>query len=335
MNCGKVKEHLSEYIDESLEAATKALVEEHLSACKDCQQEVASLRMLINDLGSMETVVPPKDFLDQLHKRMERRSWFSKILYTLSIPMRAKLPMKFAGAVVVVVLAFTIFLIQKEQYGTKMTPLMQEPIQSESSPRKMAKAPLETGVQEEANSTGVVREKAKPKPQVVPVFAQRDEAKHLEDSGVKKIAPVETRADHTSRKGTPIELSLVIERVQPTDSLRVTSDMEASQARETKVKRTLTAVQAVPTPHVERDRGIEQLLPRLTEIVERAGGKVVSVEYAGETHTPEFVHVEVPAKQISIFQNDLQALGELHGLTIGPTGEDEEVFPIRIRLLTP
>ena len=335
MNCRKVREHLSEYIDESLKATTKALVEEHLSACKDCRQEVVSLRMLIKDLGSMETVAPPKDFLGQLHKRMERRSWFSKILYTLSIPMRVKLPMKFAGAVVVAVLAFTIFQSQKDQYGTKMAPLVQEPTQSDSSPHKMAKAPLGTGVQEEVYSTGVVREKAKPKPQAVQAVAQKDEARRLPDNAVKKVAHVETKAYHPSRKGAPIELSLVIEREQPTDIFGATSEMETPQARETKMRRTLTMGEAVPTTQLERDKSIDHLLPQLREVIERAGGELISVEYEEGTHIPESVHVEIPARQIGIFQKDLQALGELHGLPISPTGEDKEILPIQIRLLTP
>ena len=93
--------------------------------------------------------------------------------------------------------------------------------------------------------------------------------------------------------------------------------------------------EAVPTTQLETDIGIEHLLPRLREVIERAGGKVVSVEYEAGTHVLESVHAEIPAKQIGIFQNDLQTLGELHGLPIGATGKAKEVLPIRIRLATP
>ena len=83
MNCDDVKELLSEYVDETLDAKPKALVEKHLSTCKGCQQEVVSLRALISDLGSMESIAPPKDFLDQFHKRMEQCSWFSRVFRNL------------------------------------------------------------------------------------------------------------------------------------------------------------------------------------------------------------------------------------------------------------
>jgi hypothetical protein len=336
MNCGRVRKHLSEYIDESLEATTKALVEEHLSVCEDCQKEVASLRMLIDDLGSIESVAPPKDFLDQLHKRMERRSWFSKILDTLSIPMRAKLPMKLAGAVVMAVLVFIIFQVQKDQYGTRMPSSVQEPIQSESSPPRLVKPPLETGVQEEADNTEIAWERVKPKLQTgAQAVAQKDEAIGLPDNAVKRIAHVGKKADHSLQKGCLIELSLVIKGKQQTDIIRAASDVEAPQAQETKMKRRLTMGEPVPATQLERDRSIEHLFPRLREVTERAGGEVVSVEYEEGTNIPESVRVEIPAKQIGIFQNDLQALGELHGTPIGPTEEGEEVLPIRIRLVTP
>lgn len=430
MDCSHVREHLSDYIDEGLEAKTKALVEEHLSECKDCQQEVASLRMLIKDLGCMETVAPPKDFLDQLHRRIERRFRFSKIVDMLSFPLRAKLPMKFAGAAVMAILVFTIIQIQRDQHSTRIIPPMQEPIRSESFPPKMAKAPLERSVQEEAFSSGALREKAKSKPQAMQVIVEETKTKRLPDNGVNKIAHVETRADHPSRKeastgltlaktassvqesiqsessplktakapsesgmqeeadstgvvwerarpksqtgmqtilqkdeakslsdnavrrtthtetkadhpsqkGDLIELSLVIERERQPDIIRAASDMEAPQAQETKVRRRLTMGEPVPTTQLEREKretSIEQLLPRLSEVTERAGGEVVSVEYEEETHIPESMRVEIPAEQIGIFQNDLQTLGTLHGAPIVPTGEDNEILPIRIRLLTP
>jgi hypothetical protein len=373
--------------------------------------------MLIDDLGSMETVAPPKDFLEQLHRRMERRSWFSQFLYTLTLPMRVKLPMKLAGAVVMVVLVLTIFRIQEDQYGKKITPLVQETTRSEPSPQRVAKAPLdadvqeetysfrvvrekakqttqtvrvvaqkneaelppnnaakemalmetadhpsregdsverslkkaappvkksarsestpprmadvplETGMQKEADDTGSVWERVKPKPQTIQIVAQKDEAMSLPDNAVKKITHVETKADDFSRKEAPIELSLVIEGMQSTHTLESTSDMEAPRARETRERIGLTIEGAAPTTQL--------LLPRLREIIERSGGEVVSEKYEEGTPIPEFVYVEIPAEQISMFQNDLQALGELHGTPIDHTGEGNGVLLIQIRLITP
>jgi hypothetical protein len=110
--------------------------------------------------------------------------------------------------------------------------------------------------------------------------------------------------------------------------------MEIPQAQEMKVKRTLTMGESISADQQEGDETMNQLPPRLREVIKRAGGEVVSVEYEEGTHILKFINVEIPSEQIGMFKNDLQTLGELHGTPISSIGE-EEVFPIRIRLLTP
>jgi hypothetical protein len=207
-----------------------------------------------------------------------------------------------------------------ELSSTKTAPLMQEAAQSESS-----KAPLESVIQEEADNTTVVWEREKQKSQAVQVAAEGPEAERFQEKDVKKIFHVESKASGSSRKGTPIEVSLVIRREQQPDIIGAASDTETPQVQETKIRERL----------MEREQSIDHLLPRLREVIERAGGEVVSVEYEEGTHIPQSVRVEIPAEKIDMLQNDLKELGELHGSLSGPTGEVMEILPIRIRLLTP
>jgi predicted anti-sigma-YlaC factor YlaD len=51
MECAKIKDLLSEYIDGTLDAQPKALIDEHLLACPKCNEELASLKTLIRELG--------------------------------------------------------------------------------------------------------------------------------------------------------------------------------------------------------------------------------------------------------------------------------------------
>jgi len=371
MNCRKIREHLSEYIDESLEEKTKAFVEEHLSACKDCRQEVASLRTLINDLGSMEPVAPPKDFLDQFHKRMEQRSWFLRALRNLLSSLQVKLPMKFAGAAIMAILVFAIIQVQQDDYGTKMAPLSREKKVVEKGdrgglksvpeeeayntqlaqravkaepPPKMAEAPggyekdvtvAPGGVahdQDDKVRLAQETEKAKSKPSATrydEMIVEKDETENLVGDGLKEGTYQGISMESAREKRAPIELSFVMKKVKSTEVFRTTSDTEAPQAQETKMRRTLT----VPTTQLERDRNIDDLLPKLREIIERAGGEVVSVEYEEGTHIPESVHVEIPAKQFDAFHNDLKDLGDLQAMPISLVGEEKEILPIRIRLL--
>ncbi len=70
MECAEIKQHLSGYLDGVLDAQTIAIVDEHLSACKGCKQELESLHSLVKELGAMGPVKAPDDFLEKFHERL-------------------------------------------------------------------------------------------------------------------------------------------------------------------------------------------------------------------------------------------------------------------------
>ncbi|MBE9571865.1 MAG: zf-HC2 domain-containing protein, partial [Proteobacteria bacterium] len=115
MECAKIKDLLSEYIDGTLDAQTKALIDEHLLACPKCNEELASLKTLIRELGSVESFKAPDDFLEKLHERLEPRVSFRKIMRILFVPGRIKIPLEFATATVMAVLIFSILYIQQPE----------------------------------------------------------------------------------------------------------------------------------------------------------------------------------------------------------------------------
>jgi len=65
MECAGVKKLLSEYIDGSLDAQAGAAVKDHVSTCKGCKEELASLSAMVEALGSLEPVKAPADFLEK------------------------------------------------------------------------------------------------------------------------------------------------------------------------------------------------------------------------------------------------------------------------------
>ena len=93
MDCSEIRMLLSEYLDDALDEKAKARVDEHLRTCAACQKELDSLKALVKGIGSLESVKAPADFLDQLHKRMERRSKISEIWEWLFYPLRVKIPL--------------------------------------------------------------------------------------------------------------------------------------------------------------------------------------------------------------------------------------------------
>ncbi len=75
LSCGDVLEVLSDYIDNAIEPATRARVEEHLRGCDWCErfggrfsEVVETLR---KQLGTPEPL--PKDVAQRLRERLRRR----------------------------------------------------------------------------------------------------------------------------------------------------------------------------------------------------------------------------------------------------------------------
>ena len=127
-DCSEIRNSLSEYLDDALDAKAKALADEHLRTCSACREELDSLKALVKGVGSLESVKAPADFLDQLHKRMERPSKISKIREWLFYPLRVKIPLQLAGAAVMAIIIFSIL------------PLQQPSLKLPSKPEQVKKA---------------------------------------------------------------------------------------------------------------------------------------------------------------------------------------------------
>jgi hypothetical protein len=110
LECTRVRELISEYIDDTLDAEARAAVEEHVSACMGCKEELTSLSALVDELGSLGPVKAPGDLLEKIHERLDLGYGFHRIVRKLFVPFRIKIPLEFAGAVVVAILVVAVFL---------------------------------------------------------------------------------------------------------------------------------------------------------------------------------------------------------------------------------
>lgn len=315
MDCEEIREHLSAYVDDLLDAGGKARVEEHLLSCKACQQELAKLKALVRELGSLESVEPPKDFLDQLNERIEARSWFPKILRTLFKPMRVKIPLEFAGAVAVAILVLVFLHTQKEELGLKQAPVglvkQEGPSEQVAMEKQQAKAPW--SLEGKASKGRVV------------------------DSS-RELAKDEAYERQLARKGGEerrkvIELTLVMNKEIPPESLEPGAAMEAAPTPPKKMRRSLALQETAPPARPKTDEELDDSLSRLKKLIELLGGEVVSVEYDEQTKRLASIGAQIPAHQIHTFYNKLKELGDLRTPPEAVTGKGNEVLSVSIRLL--
>lgn len=344
MACGEIKELLSEYVDNTLRPETKALVDEHLSTCKDCQQEFASLKALVRELGSLEAVEPPKDFLDQLHDRMEHRSRFSKILRALFVPMRVKIPLELASAAVMAILIFSVLHVQQDQYRLAEAPVS---LKQGKTTEERALDSVERSVSNEAEKPSLAYKSARARhPTEAPVGLKQERTvekgsldsveRSLKKEAYKPSPAYETaKAKELSDEREPLELVLLIKKDLSRRAYAPDEARKTAPAQEEKVRGRFSATEAEPAGQLEGDQEGDDSLPKVTKLVEFLGGKVVTIEYEKGTDRPRSIHIEIPAKQINTFYNQLRELGELQTTPKTITGIEQGFIQIRIRLLPP
>ena len=158
MECTRVRELISEYIDETLDAEVRAAVEEHVSACMGCKEELTKVSALVDELGSLGPVKAPGDLLEKIHERMDLGYGFHRIVRKLFVPFRIKIPLEFAGAVVVAILVVAVFLnIQQTEEEIAKIPTVS------TQERDVLKPPvdhLEQALKQEAKMAAPVLEKS-------------------------------------------------------------------------------------------------------------------------------------------------------------------------------
>jgi hypothetical protein len=122
MECLRVKELLSDYLDGNLDTQSVAQLEMHLSGCPGCRQQLDALRALVSELNQLEPVKPPHDFLDQIYERLEPRSWLDTIVKKLFFPLRIKIPLELATAAVMAVIIVGVIGIQNKEKSVRQPP---------------------------------------------------------------------------------------------------------------------------------------------------------------------------------------------------------------------
>jgi len=71
MNCRHVWNHISDYIDNTLDPAVRAEVERHLATCEICSAILDSTRNIIILVADERVFELPLDFSKRLHARLD------------------------------------------------------------------------------------------------------------------------------------------------------------------------------------------------------------------------------------------------------------------------
>jgi len=323
MECAKIRDLLSEYIDDALDAQTKALIDAHLRACPKCHEELASLKTLIRELGSLESLKAPDDFLEKLHERLEPRFTFRKIVRLLFVPGKVKIPLEFAAATAMAVLIFSILYIQHPE---KMIPGVPE----STTPGKMTE---KTATDKVSPSGKAAEFKSKP------VLGK-------------------ATAERSAKKQEIIELTLLLEKERSGDAQPSGESLKVASPRQRDAERPRTARHEAPKAEIEKDtlkrerqamgfpeeekpviEGESQtpfsisneLLIKVKELIRLNEGRILSIEYGTHTERPKSIHAKIPAGNYKSFCDKLNRLAILYTLPPSIPENTQGTIQIRIR----
>jgi len=306
MDCSDIKALLSEYIDGTLDPETKNRVDQHVASCADCREELASLKALVHELGSLEAVRPPEDFLAQVHERLEKPSRFSTLFRTLFLPFRIKLPLQVAGAVAMAILVLSLVYFQQEEFRAPVATL-QEHKQADETAGSEGSA-VKTKTKPALQQTAIKESQKDTRPIEVALLLREDLALWAhEPSGA---------LPHPSEKKGPETASRALQSAPMKDEER-NAGLGAEDKGHYKVAE-------------EYDPLVE-----LNRLVRSLQGEVLSAHHDRDTRQAGILLAQIPASRWEEFKEQLMALGDLKIPAEPPIQEGQETLQVRIRLVPP
>jgi hypothetical protein len=342
MHCAAILERLSEYIDGTLDVQTRTVVEKHIAVCENCKQELASLRAIVDELGALDQVKPPADFLDKIHERLETRSGFSKIFRKLFVPFHIKIPLELAAAATVTILVVLVLNIQQPEIqmmkiptGTTSQSMGEEPKADRIKPalKKQAEPPApvleETPAKESDSGTVMLPRRSK-------IITDTPSIQREAKPSSSFMAKAESKK--SAGEGHPIELALVLKTgviggvSKPGITMQAAPLLESDESTVEK-ESALTDSFERKIDALGKNRTAD-LLSRMKHIIDHAQGKILTVEYDRHAEQLKSIFAEIPAKNYESFCTQLTGLATFQNPPPDLADKDLEMIQVRIRFLS-
>jgi len=354
MKCAGIKQLLSEYVDGVLDAQTKEHLEEHISTCVGCQQELKQLKALVGELRAVEAVKAPDDFLDRLHERIEPRFSFGNIIKTLFVPIRIKIPVQLVTATATAVLVFSIINLHQPEKQLSQKLLKDAPMISEKEELKpeLMKEPTEPLPEKKIYA---------PKPASQKTIAyKKSKTRKFKDIALKGLKTKKIleltlvlKTDTYRKSALKIKPLKTAPRVESSEVYDEEEKADTRSFLRTRMAGKAAAKEEVVADAVQKDKKAKTLLPvqpsalkeeageskldvdKITEklkiLVKALNGEIKSIEYDNKTVHPISLTVVIPADKYPVFYGKLKEMGDFHGPS--PVVDEKKKEMIRIKLV--
>lgn len=106
MNCEKIAELMSDYVDGCLPECDCSKLEEHLRSCPQCRQQLESMRFLVDSLGCLSGCKAPVNCWPEVRQRILSRQQAKAAWYTLFFRPVVAVPAAVGAAALALILAW-------------------------------------------------------------------------------------------------------------------------------------------------------------------------------------------------------------------------------------
>lgn len=315
MECSGIQELLSEYVDGTLNAKDVAVVEHHITACTVCKKELIAIRAMVKELGALEPVKAPSDFLEKIHERMEARSHFSRLIGKLFVPFRVKIPLQLAAFATAVILVVLVLNVQSPIIKT-MQPSKTYKLEgvSETPEADRIKPALKKDVELPKIKTEAVRERLSDREPLRLARESKDQTtvQPLNQVKSKPPSPISTKAEPTAGRDHPIELVLMLKtggigRDSASGLAMKSAPMSQYDEKTAENESTDKDVFRETIEARQKDQ-VDDFLSTMEHIIRPLDGKIIFSEYYKPTERLKYIHVQIPTKNYISFCNELNRL---------------------------
>ncbi|MBN1470700.1 MAG: DUF2275 domain-containing protein [Syntrophaceae bacterium] len=113
--CKDIQNNLPLYLDDSLSAADKKAVEEHLKICPQCTKTLSQLSKTETLVNSLHPVDPPPRFKQEIMAKVREEAEKKNLIQKLFYPLQIKIPVQIFATVCIAVVAVYIYRAGEEQ----------------------------------------------------------------------------------------------------------------------------------------------------------------------------------------------------------------------------
>lgn len=315
MACVEIQELLSEYIDGTLDAKDVVVVERHISTCTTCKEELIAMRAMVKELGALEPVEAPDDFLEKIHERMEAYSDFNRLVRKLFVPFRVKIPLQLAAAATVAVFVVLLLNIQKPEIqkmqpskAYKLKGIAKIPETDHMKPAFTKEGKYPAPVAEEAPETFSDSEHRMP--------ARKYSAKTAAEPSIQgkpeQASSISSKIRPSVGREHPIELALVLKtgvigQAYAPDTAVKSAPMLKRDKKTLEYEPTEKDASELKNEAGRKDR-VDDFFSTMEHMIRPLNGKILSVEYYLHTDRLKSIHVQIPTKSYASFCSELNRL---------------------------